>query len=317
MVLQIIYYGAPGTGKSFAVANLRGVKSSPSEQIFRTTFHPEYSYSDFIGQLLPTVNNKEITYEFHPGVFTKALKQAYKDTSKNVYLIIEEMSRGNTSAIFGDLFQLLDRTDKNVSRYPIRNDVIAKEIQQIDDETDLIVLPANLNIIATVNTNDQNVFSMDTAFKRRFDWQYIPTSPVLKETGEIFDEDNVEIELVVNDSENIITNWHTFYMTLNLYITDRKHGLGLNEDKQIGQFFIQFNKNMSKNDVNNKFQNKLLQYLWEDIESSHFGTSKNLFIDSIANYSELYVRYGEKKQVFSENFISYFHYLRDSLRVDS
>lgn len=165
--LQLIYYGAPGTGKSYTVDNLNEIRSVPDEQIYRTTFHPEYTYSDFTGQILPVVKDGIITYDYQCGVFTNALKEAYKDSSKQVYLIIEEMSRGNVASIFGDIFQLLDRNDKNVSRYPIRNSVIAHEIPQIDDDDDLIYLPANFNIFGTVNINDQNVFVMDTAFKRR------------------------------------------------------------------------------------------------------------------------------------------------------
>lgn len=237
--LQLIYYGAPGTGKSYSVDSLNVVKNASEEQIFRTTFHPEYTYSDFTGQLLPVVKEDSITYDFQSGIFTKALKQAYRDLSLPVYLIIEEMSRGNVSAIFGDIFQLLDRDDKNVSRYPIRNSVIAKEIPQIDNNDDLILLPANLNILGTVNTSDQNVFVMDTAFKRRFDWKYVSTDPVILKDGTKFEEDNVFIRLI-DGTKQFEVSWHEFYMKLNRFITDRNQGLGLGEDKQIGQFFIQF-----------------------------------------------------------------------------
>ena len=153
MVKQIIYFGAPGTGKSYAIENLDEIRKTSKDRIFRTTFHPEYSYSDFVGQILPVVKDGTITYDFQPGVFTEALKLAYSDLSKPVYLIIEEMSRGNVAAIFGDIFQLLDRNDRFTSRYPIRNSIIASEIIQLDNEDELISLPANFNIFATLNTS--------------------------------------------------------------------------------------------------------------------------------------------------------------------
>ena len=113
--MQKIFYGAPGTGKSFAITKFLNDEGVENEYIFRVTFHPEYTYSDFVGQLLPSVKESgEITYSFSKGEFTKALEKAYQDTSKNVYLIIEEMSRGNCSAIFGDIFQLLDRYNEGV-----------------------------------------------------------------------------------------------------------------------------------------------------------------------------------------------------------
>lgn len=303
--LQLIYYGAPGTGKSYAVDNLEEIRLAPQEQIFRTTFHPEYTYSDFTGQLLPVVKNDIITYDYQRGVFTNALRQAYKDNSKPVYLIIEEMSRGNVAAIFGDIFQLLDRNDKNVSRYPIRNSLIAKEIPQLDDDDELIMLPANFNILGTVNTSDQNVFVMDTAFKRRFDWKYIPTDPVINEDGSVYNRDNVNI-IINSDTGDIKTSWHIFYMKLNNFITDRRKGLGLGEDKQIGQFFIQFSKSMSEDVIQEKFQNKLMQYLWDDVESAIYGNSVRLFKEDITNYSDLYRKLKERVQVFSDAFLIYF-----------
>lgn len=305
-VLQLIYYGAPGTGKSYAVDHyLDEITPVSKEQIFRTTFHPEYTYSDFTGQLLPVVKDELITYDYQRGVFTNALKQAYKDLSKPVYLIIEEMSRGNVAAIFGDIFQLLDRTDKGVSRYPIRNSVIAKEIPQIDDNDDLISLPANFNILGTVNISDQNVFVMDTAFKRRFDWKYVSTDPVKNSDGTLFEDDDVSIEIISNTG-NFSTSWHEFYMKLNQFITDRNRGLGLGEDKQIGQFFVQFSKNMSFNTIRDKLQNKLLQYLWEDVETVSYGNSNRLFSEEITNYADLYRAFENNEQIFSDTFIIYF-----------
>ena len=310
-VLQVIYYGAPGTGKSYAVdeylSNLDGVSA---EHIFRITFHPEFTYSDFIGQILPVVKDQNITYDFQAGVFTEALKKAYRDKSKKVFLVIEELSRGNVAGIFGDIFQLLDRDDKGCSRYPVRNSIIAKQIIQLDDIEDRISLPANFNIICTVNTSDQNVYVMDTAFKRRFDWKYVSIDPVKNEDGEIFDYDDVTFQLINHKEEVIEVNWHSFYMKLNSFITDRVQGLGLSEDKQIGQFFIQFSKNMSDQNINEKIQNKLLQYLWDDIEGSTYdrdNASYTLFSPKITSFSELYRCFVDKKQIFSQSFFEYYN----------
>ena len=306
--LQLIYYGAPGTGKSYVVDKQLKELKIEENQIFRVTFHPEYTYSDFTGQLLPVVKDDEITYDYQRGIFTNALRQAYNDLSKPVFLIIEEMSRGNVAAIFGDIFQLLDRNDKNVSRYPIRNSVIAKEIPQIDDNNDVVKLPANFNILGTVNTSDQNVFVMDTAFKRRFDWRYISTDPVRNKDGTLFEEDNVLLKLKYGSRE-VETNWHEFYMKLNSFITDRRHGLGLSEDKQIGQFFIQFSKKMPQEIIEDKIKNKLIQYLWDDVESASYGTTVKLFNEEITNYSDLYRAMEKEKQFFSDTFLTYFEAL--------
>lgn len=303
MVKQIIYFGAPGTGKSYAIENLDEIRKTSKDRIFRTTFHPEYSYSDFVGQILPVVKDGTITYDFQPGVFTEALKLAYSDLSKPVYLIIEEMSRGNVAAIFGDIFQLLDRNDRFTSRYPIRNSIIASEIIQLDNEDEIISLPANFNIFATLNTSDQNVYAMDTAFKRRFEWKYIPITPVLNEDGAMLERDNVNIVVIDKNQTKLNVSWHDFYMTINKFITDRNNGLSLSEDKQIGQFFIQFSINMSEERIKELIQNKLLQYLWQDIELAAYGSDVRLFSKSISNFSDLFYYYENEKCIFSKEFL--------------
>tara|TARA_R110001583_G_scaffold195514_1_gene374793 strand:- start:27 stop:533 length:507 start_codon:yes stop_codon:yes gene_type:complete len=162
MTYQKIYYGAPGTGKSFKIDKMIKDENILDENVFRTTFHPEFTYSDFIGQLLPTVQeddngNTLINYTYNKGVFTQALEKAYQDTSINIYLILEEMSRGDVAAIFGDTFQLLDRISsgpkKGYSRYSINNDVISKDIIALLDNK--VMLPPNLFLFGTVNTSDQ------------------------------------------------------------------------------------------------------------------------------------------------------------------
>lgn len=290
-----IYYGVPGTGKSYKID--QELESVNDEYKFRITFHPEYTYNDFIGQLLPMVkkDSDEITYSFKKGPFTLALEKAYKSPTESVYLIIEEMSRGNCAAIFGDIFQLLDRVkegkNKNWSRYFVNNDVVAKDIDSISDGR--IKIPSNLYILGTVNTSDQNVFVMDTAFKRRFEWEYISTKPVPENKPYL---NNAELSFY-NGSENIKVNWIDLYGILNKFISSSEK-LGLGEDKQIGQFFIEFDGENDKE----KIKNKLLHYLWFDIQQATYKTEVKLFDDSITSFSDLYDKYEANEKIFSDHF---------------
>ena len=186
---NMIFYGAPGTGKSYGIKYFIRENGLPDYDpkvgnplVFRVTLHPEYDYSDLVGQLRPSVKeNDRVTYELAPGVFTSALKKAVENPDKHVFLIFdygrnEPVKRG---AVFGDLFQLLDRDATGRSQYSINNELLANKVFGIgpDQANDFpVFLPSNLTIIGTVNTNDQNVFVMDTAFKRRFLWKYVSTN---------------------------------------------------------------------------------------------------------------------------------------------
>lgn len=305
--MQIIYYGAPGTGKSHSVDEYIKSLGISEERVFRTTFHPEYTYSDFVGQLLPTVKstgagNSQITYEYSKGVFTRALEKAYEDTSKMVFLVIEEMSRGDCAAIFGDIFQLLDRETQGMnvgySKFFINNEIIAEDIIAIPD--DKVKLPPNFNIIGTVNTSDQNVFVMDTAFKRRFDWEYISTKPV--PTVKPY-KNNVDIRVYRDNNNNYQdVSWVDLYGTLNKFISDTRF-LSLGEDKQLGQFFIKFNENAAASEHKEQVKNKLLHYLWEDIQKSSYSTEIFLFDESLTSFSEIYDAFEDDKKIFSDRFL--------------
>lgn len=314
---QKIFFGAPGTGKSHHVNSY--LKNIDSNKIFRVTIHPEYTYTDFVGQILPEQSEGNVKFEFKAGIFTRALKEAYSDKSKNVYLILEELSRGNITAILGDIFQLLDRDKHFESKYPIRNADIANQVMELTN--DEVILPSNLNIIGTVNTNDQSVFPMDTAFKRRFDWSYVSSYPKVDENNKTLTKvNNPKLNIIDLKGEKITTNWLAFYTSLNQFITDKEKGLGKNEDKQIGQFFITFEENTIVNShsddfslrkeaehkIENKIMNKLLLYLWQDVEGkSIFNTAISLFNSSINNYDSLYFGY-QSEPVFSETFINEF-----------
>lgn len=303
--MQVIYYGAPGTGKSYEIDEHLKKNLIPDERIFRTTFHPEYSYSDFVGQLLPTVVKSgtgagTITYSFAKGVFTRALEKAYIDTSKEVFLILEEMSRGNCAGIFGDIFQLLDREkngiQKGYSKYFICNELIAKDIIAFPD--DRVKLPANLSILGTVNTSDQNVFTMDTAFKRRFEWKYISTKPVPLAKPY---ENNIDID-IYSSSAKITLSWIDLYGVLNKFIADSRW-LDLGEDKQLGQFFIEFEVGAAYPINKEKIRNKLLHFLWEDIHKIAYKKTVQLFSDNIRCFADLYDRFENDEYIFSDTFI--------------
>lgn len=301
---NIIYYGAPGTGKSYRVseeikhdyiADYSSKQGSPD--VFRATLHPEYSYSDFVGQLLPKVEQERVTYEFTPGVFTSALKHAISYPMRPTFLILEEMSRANVAAVFGDIFQLLDRDEDGRSEYTINNGLIAQNaiLSDADGATDpnscSVYLPENLFIVGTVNTSDQNVFAMDTAFKRRFTWEYV--SPKVDEASF---ENNPDIEI----SSDMTVSWYKLYTTLNDFIT---RDLGLTEDKQIGPYFIKFGH--SQMNPGKLVKDKLLQYLWEDVDvvaRRMNGGARSLFDSKIASFADLYDSFGPKT-VFSNKFI--------------
>ncbi|MGZ0157580.1 AAA family ATPase (plasmid) [Lactobacillus johnsonii] len=303
---NIIYYGAPGTGKSHKLDEL--IKKE-NTNTFRVTLHPEYTYSDFVGQLLPVSkkandgNDKyTVSYEFVPGIFTIALKEAINNPDRSVYLILEELSRANVAAVFGDLFQLLDRKN-GISEYPIDNPDISKIIYgkaNTDQDTyKKIYIPNNLSILATVNTSDQNVYPMDTAFKRRFEWRYVSTD--YGSNSEDFKNNN---NPTIDVGDNIRVTWDNLYKGLNSFIVGE---LGLNEDKQIGPYFIKF-EGANGDKAHDLVKDKLLQYLWEDINkvaNTMSGTGSSLFLgkQTIPSFSELYTRFSDRKQVFSDIFL--------------
>ena len=353
--LQVIYYGAPGTGKSYKVKEDR-LKGVPEENIFRTTFHPDSDYASFVGCYKPIVRAKgatnlskeellkcfetlrsetasypvdkfaaryhaslqniskpekkwlreelqntagisfdpyaqmntaiavgdylaeqgllhsdeTITYDFSPQVFTNAYVRAWEvhseSESKPVYLIIEEINRGNCAQIIGDLFQLLDRDDKGVSEYKIKADEdLARYLQSKLGVTHEgikggnLCLPSNLHIIATMNTSDQSLFPMDSAFKRRWEWEYVPInysdSPDIPSGG-------FTITIGCNKYR-----WIDFLEKVNeqiLQVTD-------SEDKQMGNFFIKHSV------VEDEFKSKVMFYLWHEVCKDEFHTKNNFF----------------------------------------
>ena len=272
---QTIYYGCPGTGKSFEVMMIaegkKGKKiiwyDKPTEEhpeglkreeeptdeekktlannIFRTTFHPDYDYATFVGCYKPGKNDEgKLDYRFIPQVFTNAYVSALRHPKDKTYLIIEEINRGNCAQIFGDLFQLLDRT-KGVSDYEIKPDAeLARYLATEGVPSESLKLPENLHIFATMNTSDQSLFPMDSAFKRRWAMEY---KPIDYKHGKA-----MKFKVAIDNKEY---PWIGFLQMVNEMILNATDS----EDKQMGEFFI-------KGSVPEKeFINKVMFYLWNDV----------------------------------------------------
>lgn len=355
---QIIYYGAPGTGKSYGIKKKHGITKDNS---YRITFHPDTDYSSFVGCYKPTMKtrnsvkrnfteaqlvqilkekindpnlkypyhkfgfdywqelsdykpkdyeewinqcggkpsmkveindsktlgeyaakqiNNEISYEFVPQVFTEAYVAAWKGLKegKSIFLIIEEINRGNCAQIFGDLFQLLDRREDGYSDYEIRPEkdlqvYLAGELGGLNfsDERlkkiptgEELILPPNLNIIATMNTSDQSLFPIDSAFKRRWNWNYIAIKNV--------EEMNYRFEV-----DGILYKWWSFVVQVNNKIKDVTES----EDKKIGYFFVHPDKKENESDrfasiiTEDNFVSKVLFYLWTDVFKDYSNDVEN------------------------------------------
>ncbi len=333
--LQLIYYGAPGTGKSYTIDRVADENNS-----VRTTFHPDSDYAGFVGAYKPTMDDvpmsafvgkevhlaqpqgehtgkeKKIVYKYVPQAFLKAYVAAwerYSQTEDNpFYLVIEEINRGNCAQIFGDLFQLLDRNNIGSSSYAIsadediarflrddengfagfseeQKDIIRRFIlkkdsgaqeqigQSILDGTKLI-LPPNMRIWATMNTSDQSLFPIDSAFKRRWNWEYMPidTNPVDKNSSE-----HLNWKFEVGDKTYY---WGNFLEIINKEIET----VTVSEDKQMGYFFAKPDKksieSLKENDTISEkvFVNKVLFYLWSDVFKD-YDLTKKPFIHEVSD----------------------------------
>lgn len=300
--IQEIRFGAPGTGKSYSIKNIIR-KSYPEYEendsnpfVLRTTIHGEYSHFDFVGNVMPISKNGVVGYEFTEGIFTTALIRAMLYKGNDVYLIIEEMSRGDIASIFGDIFQLLDRNEQGVSEYRIDNSLISDELVKNGAKSkgdDKIYLPSNLHIIGTVNTSDQNVNVLDTAFKRRFSFIYESVKPSYDGTGTILNSEKFTLG-------GKLFEWNQFYLAINKFIVS---DLGLSEDKQLGQFFVKFNEGV---DVNETIKNKVLHYLWEDVQNASMSDETSIFNKDIRAFSILYDKFDQgtsASEIFSVDFL--------------
>lgn len=261
--VQKIFFGTPGSGKSWTI---KEKYEKDPDKVVRTTFHPDTDYAQFVGCYKPVPDEEDenkITYKFVPQVFTEAYLKAWSDLEHPYYLIIEEINRGNCAQIFGDLFQLLDRNKDGYSEYPIKADhdlrTYLEEHLPEDSEgikDGMLCLPPNLSIIASMNTSDQSLFPMDSAFKRRWAWEYVP-----------IDYNNVEsaqFEITIGDDPH---SWHKFLEAVN----EKIKKVTSSEDKQMGNFFI-------KASVDEKeFCDKVMFYLWSEVGKDNYQTNDAIF----------------------------------------
>jgi len=276
-ILNKIYYGAPGTGKSHKVNELLKGKEERTE---RVTFHPEYDYASFIGGFKPITEvdaesgKEEIKYKFVPQTFTNIYVDAWNNKDNQYYLVIEEINRGNCAEIFGDIFQLLDRnSDYSITPSNELKQYLVKELTSVDGikgiENGKMKLPSNLNILATMNTSDQSLFPMDSAFKRRWDWEYIPINYEKSE-----ENPSSNYQVVVSDS--ILFSWLEFIEKVNTII---KENPNLGMDKCIGNYFIKAKNNSITLE---EFINKAIFYLWNDVfkdEDDHIFEENTFYED--------------------------------------
>ncbi len=350
---QKIFYGAPGSGKSYRVDEL-----TSEDHAIRTTFHPDTDYSTFVGAYKPVMEDKDvqvvpvvvsdgktieqnkgiykercISYKYMIQAFMKAYLLAWKkmtqfaEEKEPQFLIIEEINRGNCAQIFGDLFQLLDRSDNGFSTYPIDADTeLQKAIfeafnvsgeyklkQDLEIEGAVsnyrsnynstlsedvqkgrvLLLPPNFYIWATMNTSDQSLFPMDSAFKRRWEWEYVPIcyDEFIRES-KVNKAYNYQIDI-----EGRKFSWINFLRVVN----DLIKGSTDSEDKQMGNFFI-------KHDVDkDEFVSKVMFYLWSEVCKDNYNTRQNFFRtidDKQFSFNDLFKKDGK------DTLLSFMQYLQ-------
>ena len=248
---NVIFYGAPGTGKSKKVKDL--VEAAGKEPI-RTVFHPDLQNSDFFGCLKPRMDGDNVRYEFAAGPFMEALAKAYEELSEPVYLVIEELNRAAAAAVFGDLFLLLDRKDNGASEYSVSfpshesRDWFKTRLTNVPEN---IELPPNLYIYATMNSADQGVYPIDTAFRRRWRQEYLPLNYKEGPKGSISYVDKAK-------TVHKLT-WQKFSKLLKDHLTSSE-AMDIAEDRLLGQWFVR------ENELNTGgIPAKVLLYLWDDL----------------------------------------------------
>lgn len=301
-----IFYGVPGCGKSYYIEHdilgkdketKKYTGDYKKDNIIRTTFYQDYSNTDFVGQILPKIvkgangGKDTVEYIFNPGPFTLALIRAINNPTEKVALIIEEINRGNAPAIFGDIFQLLDRDDDSISEYGIKNVGIIDYLNDYEFTVDgekkrytfsEIKIPGNMDIFATMNTSDQNVYTLDTAFTRRWSKERMPND---------FNGNEIKDMLVPGMYKY---TWKEFVDTINGRIQDKLDDLQVNEDKQVGAFFVKkadlLPKDTTSDDAEKAkaFAYKVIEYLWDDVSkldhSVIFNPSYNTFEKLVDGY---------------------------------
>ena len=306
---NIIYYGAPGTGKSFTVLNEK--IADQNREV--TVFHPEYQYSDFVGYLRPVSipssspgsSPSSISYKFNPGPFTKALVKAYKDPDTHYYLVIEELNRAMAAAVFGELFQLLDRDPDGSSSYSIN--LTDEDLSNYIDSNSgssfkgKIKLPVNLSIFATMNSSDQSVMPLDTAFKRRWEFKYLPINYDQAPAGTV----ELSLNSPVSGLEEVFAvTWKHVLQAIN----EQLEKADIPEDRLLGQFYLSKEECSEDSALRSALSNKVFMYLWDDV-LRHKNKSE-IFRDvgtdyRIRRFSDLQKYFDKRRPIFCENIEKY------------
>lgn len=295
-----IYYGAPGTGKSHTIN-----ESIVEDYTVRTVFHADTQNSDFLGCLKPKMQGDTIGYEFRSGPFTDAVIKAFQEPSEQHWLVIEEINRAPAAAVFGEIFQLLDRESDGESTYSINLSDLDM-IQHIESKTGkaldkgMLKIPSNLSLLATMNSSDQAVMPLDTAFKRRWNFKYIPLdfdksyteSGKACSDGVLYIQDEISIDETPQEK---LISWKYFAIAINEILTENS----IPEDKHLGPFFLSDNELTDEN-RRESLTGKLFMYLWDDV--LRHGMTEEVFSPKIKTYGQLTRSYQNKEAVFSSKF---------------
>lgn len=289
-----IFYGAPGTGKSHHIHNVECVGAST----IVTVFHPDTQYSDFVGALKPNMATDEngkpyVAYQYRPGPFTKALIEAKLHPNKHICLVIEELNRAPAAAVFGELFQLLDRKDDGESSYKIDAsdpDMLAYINQSLSNagvaNINQLEIPANLSLLATMNSSDQAVMPLDTAFKRRWRFKFID-----------IDFSHVDVP---NHDFHLPTQSGVFKISwpkLATIINDVLIEANVAEDRLLGPFFVKKDEIETAEAAKQTLSSKLFVYLWDDV-LRHIGPKK-IFAPEYLTYGRLSSAFMKDKAIFN------------------
>jgi hypothetical protein len=293
-----IFYGAPGTGKSYRI-DKEELLNVDEKQIIRTIFHSETQSSDFMGSLKPTIENDDLTYKFQPGPFSISLSKSLSDPSSMYYLIIEEINRAPAAAVFGEIFQLLDRDASGEGEYDITVSDPSQEVwlkNNIPNYKSKIKMPSNLTLLATMNSSDQGVMPMDTAFKRRWMFEYIPISFEKCASG--------YVSIPINKQFSRIS-WADLALKINQLLSQQR----IPEDRHLGPWFVNENELIpvgtaldSKNQLSAVLIGKLFIYLWDDI--LRHGQRHYIFSKEINTYGELVSAYTTGKNIFCDDLVA-------------
>lgn len=316
---NVLFYGVPGSGKSWTIKH---EYCDDEDRITRVVFHPDYTHSDFIGQILPTVKDGIISYSFIPGPFTEIIKKANDNHNINYFLIIEEINRGNAPAIFGEVFQLLDRTQTGESEYGITNSEMANSI--FGDPTKKITIPSNLSILATMNTSDQNVFTLDTAFQRRWKMRLVENS---------FEGHSYAEKTILDTS----VTWKHFCEVINTAIVEKNFGMSSSEDKRLGAYFVSSeyldyipetgttDEKIAAKNHNSLFSEKVIKYLWDDAfkfsrEDIFRSTIYKTLDEALAHFNGKYddnISGNERLGIFRQEIVDALISINESVNQDT